>query len=233
MSKSTFLIRWIAALVMLGVGLSLSCGHDPQLIRIAVSPQNITVAGTPAIIYTAVGYYKGSQTTKDLTSQVTWKASTPSIAAFSDTTHPNYLIPTGTGCGANLGVTAAIYKNPTNPTSGQAVLGSATVNVECGTPVDFSLSANPTTVTVSAGNTASYTISVLVKSGSPTVNLQVTSGLPPGVSASFNPPSVTGTSFSTLTITIGPGIAPGTYHPKITGNDESGSLGLPLTLTVT
>jgi hypothetical protein len=230
-----FLFRWIAALVILGVALSLSCGHDSQLIRIAVSPQNITVAGTPTIIYTAVGYYKGTQTTKDVTSQVTWKASTPSIAAFSDTTHPNYLIPTGTGCGANLGVTAVIYKNPTNPSSGQAVLGSATVNVECGAPggVDFSLSSNPTTVTVSAGSTATYTISVLVKSGSPTVNLQVTSGLPPGVSAGFNPPSVTGTAFSTLTITIGPGITPGTYHPKVTGNDESGSLGLPLTLTVT
>jgi hypothetical protein len=230
-------LRWIAALSVVGAMLaSLSCGGGGlQLTRIAVLPQNITVAGTPTIIYTAIGHYKNSQTTQDITGQVVWKTSAPSIADFSDPTHPNYLIPTGSGCGANIGVTASVYQNSQNPSSGPAVVGPATINIQCGTGsgIDFGLSSNPTSVTASAGSQATYTISVLIKSGNPTVDLQVTSGLPAGATASFNPPSVTGTSFSTLTISIAAGTAPTTYHPKVTGTDASGSLSLTVNLTVT
>jgi len=41
---------------------------------------------------------------------------------------------------------------------------------------------------------------------------------------------VTGTAFSTLTISTAPGTAAGTYHPKFTGTDGSGALTLVLTL---
>jgi len=231
-----FSLRGVAPLVMLVASLvSLSCGGGgPQLTRIAILPQNITVAGTPTIIYTAVGHYQGTQTTKDISTQVTWLTSTPSIVAFSDPSHPNYLIPTGSGCGANLGVQAVIYNDPRNPSAGTAVIGSATLNVQCGTgsAVDFGLSSNPNSVTVSAGSTATYTISVLAISGNPTVSLHVT-GLPSGAIANFNPPSVTGTSFSTLTISTAPTTLQGTYHPKITGSDASGSLSAGVSLTIT
>lgn len=166
--------------------------------------------------------------------QVVWQSSVPSIADFSDPTHPNYLTPSGTGCGTNVGIKAVVYKDPKDPSS-PAIFGSANVNVQCatGSGLDFGLSAAPTSVTVSAVSTATYTINVVVNSGSPTVDLQFVGGLPSaGSTASLNPSSVTGTAFSTLTISTAPGTAPGTYHPKITGTDGSGALTLVLTLIV-
>lgn len=233
---SAFLSRCAAAVVTACALITfLSCGGggDPALARINILPPTITVAGTPTIIYTAIGHYQNSQTTQDITDKVLWQTSTPSIVAFSDPTHPNNLIPTGTGCGSNIGVTASVFQNPSDPSSGQAVIGTATVSVQCGTGggVDFGLSSNPTSLTASAGSQAVYNISVLVKSGSPTVDLQV-AGLPTGSTAGFNPSSVTGSSFSTLTITVGPGVASGTYHPRITGTDASGSLNMTVTLVV-
>jgi len=231
-----FLCRGIAVSVILGATLTcLSCGGggDPALMRITVLPPTITVAGTPTIIYTAIGHYQNSQTTQDITNQVTWQTSTPSIVAFSDPTHPNYLIPTGAGCGSNIGVTASVAQNPSDPSSGQTVIGTASMSVQCGTGsgVDFGLSSNPTFLTASPGSQATYNISVLVKSGSPTIDLQV-AGLPSGSTAAFSPSSVTGSSFSTLTITVGSGATSGTYHPRVTGTDASGSLNLTVTLIV-
>ena len=114
------------------------------------------------------------------------------------------------------------------------MIGTATVSVQCGTGggVDFGLSSNPTSLTASAGSQAIYNINVLVKSGGPTGDLQVAGGLPAGSTAAFNPASVTGSSFSTLTITVGPGATSGTYHPRIIGTDASGSLNMPVTLIV-
>jgi hypothetical protein len=233
---STSLLRGIAALVVAGAMLVwLSCGGgNPPLKSITILPSKVSVAGTPTIIYTAIGHYKRTQTTQDITSQVVWQSSVPSIADFSDPTHPNYLTPSGTGCGTNVGIKAVVYKDPKDPSS-PAIFGSANVNVQCatGSGLDFGLSAAPTSVTVSAGSTATYTINVVVNSGSPTVDLQFVGGLPSaGSTASLNPSSVTGTAFSTLTISTAPGTAPGTYHPKITGTDGSGALTLVLTLIV-
>src|SRR5262245_66623420 len=114
---TTLLLRGIAALGVVGATwLSLSCGGGGklQLARISIVPQNVTVAGTPTIIYTAVGHYSQSTQTKDITSQVQWQTSAPSIVAFSDPTHPNYLLPTGTGCGSNLAILAIVYKDPSH-----------------------------------------------------------------------------------------------------------------------
>lgn len=124
-------------------------------------------------------------------------------------------------------------KDPKDTTSG-AIFGSASVNLQCATSgLDFGFTAAPTAVTVSAESTAMCQINVVVNNGSPTVDLQFVGGLPSaGSTASLTPPSVTGTAFSTLTISTPPGTTPGTYHPKITGTDGSGSLTLVLTLVV-
>lgn len=233
-SMRIFLLRGVAALSLLGASLvSLSCGNQ-QLLRIQVLPANIIVAGTPTIIYQAVGHYSKTQNTKDITSQVAWKTSTPTIVAFSDPTHPNYLIPTGTGCGANIAVTASMLNNPNDPASGTSLIGPATVNVQCGTPtagVDFGLTSTPTTVTASPGSTANYSILVVVKNGNPTIELQV-SNLPAGATAVFTPPTVSGTTTSNLAVTTVPGTPAQTYHMKVTGTDSSGSLTLNLSLIV-
>ncbi|MBO0912292.1 MAG: hypothetical protein J2P13_10910, partial [Acidobacteria bacterium] len=228
----SFLFRGMAVVIIVGATLiSLSCGNSPQLRTIAVLPQAVNVAGTPTIVYTAVGHYANSKTTttKDLTGQVTWKSSIPDIVAFSDPAHPNWLIPTGQNCGANIGVTATM-----TPNSGKAIVGAATVNVQCDTAgVDFALSTDQNSVTASAGSTANFNISVVVKSGgSPTIDLTA-GGLPNGATASFASPTLTGGGVSKLSIFTTAGLTPpGTYRLKVTGTDASGILNLTVTLVV-
>src|SRR5262249_33220051 len=116
-----------------------SCGNDSRLVSITVSPQNITIGGVscstspcqPTVQYTAFGFYNHGGKPKDITSQVLWTTSTPSILQFQSSP-AGLLAPTGNGCGTNLGVTASVYSNPNNPTSGNIISGSAVVSVNCG-----------------------------------------------------------------------------------------------------
>src|SRR5205807_370610 len=81
---------------------------------------------------------------------------------------------------------------------------------------DFSLSASPSSQTVSQGDSASYTLSI-TRSGSftATVTLSV-SGLPAGATASFSPNPATGNS--SLTINTNEQVTPqGSYVLTITG----------------
>src|SRR5205807_2132571 len=68
---------------------------------------------------------------------------------------------------------------------------------------DFSIAANPTSLSLVQGASGTSTISTAVTSGSAqTVNLYVT-GVPNGASASLNPTSVTAGGSSTLTVNTG------------------------------
>ncbi len=91
-----------------------------------------------------------------------------------------------------------------------------------GSRADFSLSAAPPSQSVVAGAKATYTATVAALNGfSGTAGFSV-SGLPPGVTAGFNPATVTGSGSSTLTLTTTSGASAGTYPLTITGT--SGSL---------
>jgi hypothetical protein len=95
---------------------------------------------------------------------------------------------------------------------------------------DFSLSATPASATVAPGGSATYSVSVLASGGfSGAVALSV-SGLPTGASATFNPPSVTGSGSSVLTVTASGSTPAGTSTLMING--ISGSLGHALTTTL-
>ena len=94
----------------------------------------------------------------------------------------------------------------------------------CGGSVtnDFSITATPSTVTVTAGGSGTSAISTAVTSGSAqSVNLSA-SGLPSGASASFNPPSITAGNSSTLSLNSGTAAA-GTYPLIINGTGTSGT----------
>jgi hypothetical protein len=97
-----------------------------------------------------------------------------------------------------------------------------------GTP-DFSLSANPNTVTITQGTSGTSTITVQPLNGfSGSVTLSA-SGLPSGVTAGFVPNPTTSTS--TLTLTASATAATGTVTVTITG--VSGSLTHTTTLQLT
>ncbi|MCU1461164.1 MAG: hypothetical protein JWO37_1239 [Acidimicrobiales bacterium] len=104
----------------------------------------------------------------------------------------------------------------------------------CGAPAtnDFSMSANPASVTVTAGNPGSSTISTTLVAGSAeTVNLTA-SGAPAGVTASLSPTSVTAGGTSTLSLTTTSAAAAGTYPITVTGTAASATHTTTVNLTV-
>jgi len=98
---------------------------------------------------------------------------------------------------------------------------------------DFSVSLSPASGSVTAGGSATATVSTAVTSGSAqTVSLSA-SGAPSGVSVSFNPASVTAGNSSTMTISTASSTVAGTYPLTVTGSAPSGSHSTSYSLTVT
>jgi subtilase family serine protease len=98
---------------------------------------------------------------------------------------------------------------------------------------DFSVSVNPTNVSVAAGSNATATVATAVTSGSSESVALSASGLPSGVTASFSPSTVNSGSSSTLTFTASSAAAAGNYSITITGTASTGSHTTTLTLSVT
>jgi hypothetical protein len=235
------------AAIMITAALSLSCARNHDLEFIEVTPQTETLGiacsgplptdCAPTTNYTAIGHYIHPDSTQDVTSMVTWTTSNPDLIAFADSSHPNVLFPTGLGCGTGLQVQATL-----NVDSGNTKIGTATVNVNCGATggsgsgsggIDFSLTPNTVSQTVSPGGSAVYSIEVNVLSNSPTVGLNVNlNNLPSGISASLAPTSVTAPGFSQLTLTASPTQAANTYTVQIQGTDASGSAATQVNLVV-
>ena len=103
---------------------------------------------------------------------------------------------------------------------------------------DFSISASPSSLTMNRFGSASTTITITSLSGfSGTVSLS-TGTLPAGVTASFNPTSVTvasgGSGTSTLTFNgHGGGTATGTFTVTVTGTSGGLTHSTTITLTIT
>ncbi|WP_240506148.1 M28 family peptidase [Thermoactinospora rubra] len=97
---------------------------------------------------------------------------------------------------------------------------------------DFSLAANPSSGTVTAGQQATTQIVTQTTAGTPqTVNLSA-SGLPTGATATFNPAGVTSGNSSTLTIATSGSTPAGTYQVTVTGTGETGAHTTVFALTV-
>ncbi|WP_433412002.1 M4 family metallopeptidase [Microtetraspora malaysiensis] len=82
---------------------------------------------------------------------------------------------------------------------------------------DFSVSLNPASATVTAGQQTTTTVATQTTSGSAQSVALTASGLPAGVTASFNPSSVTSGGSSTLTLTTSTTTASGQYSIAVTG----------------
>jgi hypothetical protein len=96
----------------------------------------------------------------------------------------------------------------------------------------FTLSATPTSTTVAAGGTGTYTVTLTQGSGfSGTVTFSV-SGLPTGATGSFNPPSLTTSGSTTLSIPTLASTPAGSYTLTITGTSGQASNTATVTLVV-
>jgi hypothetical protein len=167
---------------------------------------------------------------------VSLSTSTPSVTGLTATVNPTSGTPTYTSTlsiSTTTSTPAGSYTITVTGTSG-ALTHSATYSLTVTAPAspDFSISASPSSLSMSKSGSTSTTVTITSLNGfSGTVTLS-TSALPTGVSASFNPASVTGGSgTSTLTFTgSGPGTQTGVFTITITGT--SGSLTHSTTVTL-
>lgn len=98
---------------------------------------------------------------------------------------------------------------------------------------DFSISANPSSLSIAQGSSGTSTVSTAVTSGSAgTINL-TTSVSPAGPTASLNPTSITAGSSSTLTVSVGSSVAAGSYTVTVTGTEGSVVHSTSVAVTVT
>ena len=95
---------------------------------------------------------------------------------------------------------------------------------------DFSISAAPPSQSVPKGLSTSYTVTVTPSGGFNGVVTFGVSGLPGNATGTFNPPSVTGSGSSTLTVATKKSTPKGTFTLTITGT--SGSLTHSTTVTL-
>ncbi len=161
--------------------------------------------------------------------------------------------------GLPTGVTAVFSPNPTSTTStltltasATATTGTATVTITgtsgslnatttvsltvnaAGTP-NFTVSASPSSLTITQGGNGTSTITVTSQNGFNSATTLSASGLPSGVTAAFSPNPVTppanGTVTSTLTLTASATATTGTATVTVTGT--SGSLNHSTTIALT
>ena len=110
---------------------------------------------------------------------------------------------------------------------------SATYQVSSGAAPDFGITAPPS-VTIQQGSSAPLTIGSTVSDGfSSPVSLSI-SGLPPGVTASFNPSTfpAPGSGSSTVTLTVNSAVVTGTYKLMISGSGGGVMHSAAISLTV-
>jgi len=135
-----------------------------------------------------------------------------------------YGLPTLASINHTFDTSTPLTNNSTNgapfpPRDGNAATGNLTQCFTFTSSPTFSLSANPTSVTVQQGSNGTSTITAAISGGFSSAIALSASGLPSGVTASFNPSSIAapGSGTSTLTLTASSSAAVGAYTITITG----------------
>jgi subtilase family serine protease len=193
---------------------------------LSASPSSITVtqggSGSSTIVVTPANSFSGSVSlsASGLPSGVT------ASFATNPTTSTSLLTLTSSAAAATGTATITI----TGTSGSLAHSTSVTLTVNAGaTPPDFSLSAFPTAVTIAQGTAGGSTVTVTPANGfSGNVTLSA-SGLPSGVTASFNPDPTTTTS--ALTLSASATAVTGNFTVTILGT--SGSLTHTATVSLT
>ena len=207
-------------------GVSLSAPIAPQpTFSLSTSPNSVTIvqgtSGASTISVAPLNGFNGnvSLSASGLPSGVTASFNPTSTASTSTLTlTASSTAATGTVTLTVTGTSASLTKITTV---------SLTVNPQG----NYSLSASPNSMTIVQGTSGASTITVSPQNGfNSSVSLSA-SGLPSGVTASFNPNSTTGTS--TLTLTASSAAATGTVTATVTGTSGGLTSTTTVTLTVT
>jgi len=206
----------------------------------AVSPASLTFANQ------MVSTTSATQTVK-LTNSGTAALSISSISItgdFSQTNTCGTSLAAGGSCALNIAFTpiTAGTRTGTLTIADNAANGNPQTVSLTGAGVDFAVSGSPSSVTITAGSTASYTATVSALGGNLSVAISLTcsSGLPAASSCSFSPTSVSpgsGSASSTLKISTTArhgktGTPAGTYTVTLQGASGSRTHTTTVTLKV-
>jgi hypothetical protein len=153
--------------------------------------------------------------------------------------NPNPIASPGNGSATmtiNVGANTSLGTYPITVTgNGGGVQHSTTVTLTVTDPPDYTISANPSAVTIVQGGQGSSTVTTTVVGGfNSAINLSA-AGVPSGTSVNFNPNPIAapGNGSATMTINVGATTAVGTYPITITGSGGGVQHSTTVTLTVT
>ncbi|HTS35408.1 MAG TPA: protease pro-enzyme activation domain-containing protein [Candidatus Solibacter sp.] len=207
-------------------------GATTQSFTLSASPSSVTINqggnGTSTITVTDVGGFTGSVTlaASGLPSGVT--------AGFSPnpTTGTSTLTLTASST-ATTGTATVTITGTSGSLSAQTTV-SLTVNAT-GT-ANFTIGASPSSLTITQGGNGTSTITITSQNGFNSATALTASGLPSGVTAAFNPTSVTppanGSATSVLTLTASSTATTGNATVTVTGTSGSLSHSTTIALTV-
>lgn len=195
---------------------------------LSASPSTITLvqgaSGPSTINVTAINGYSGSVGLTVLSgcpSGATCSLNPTSVTPGSPST---LTINTGTAAAGTYTLTVKGADGTLTHTT------TVSLTIQASTP-DFSLSVNPTSLTVNKPSGGSVTVTVTRLAGNPSVALSVT-GLPSGATASFRPATVSAPGTSVLTIDTKGNTPRGTSTLTISGSANGVAHTIPLTLIV-
>jgi Pro-kumamolisin, activation domain len=205
------------------VSLTVSSGSTPSF-TISASPASVTIAqgssGTSKVSTTVAGGFDSAiaLSASGLPSGVTASFNPSSIAA------PGSGSSTLTLTASSSAATGTYTVTITGTGGGLTHTTTVALTVSTGSTPSFTLTANPTSVTVQPGSTGTSTITAAISGGFNGAIALSSSGEPSGVTASFSPTSIPapGSGTSTMTLTVSSSAVAGTYTINVIGTGTGG-----------
>ena len=200
---------------------------------LAASPSTLSIAqgssGTSTISTTISGGFSSAValSVSGLPSGVTASFSPSSIAAPGSGSSTLTLTVASTAAAGSSTITI------TGSGGGITHTTTITLNVMSSTTPDFTVSASPSTPSISIGTSGQVSITTAIFGGFNSTITFTAFGMPSGVTASFSPSSIAapGAGAATLTLTVSSSTAPGTYSIMVIGSSGFNRTA-PVTLTV-
>ncbi len=172
----------------------------------------ITNGVAQTVALTATGLPGGATAAFAPPSIQSGQSSTLTLTAGAATAPGTYTVTvTGTGTGVSHTVTVSFVVTAAN---------------------DFSITANPSSLTMAPSSNGTVSIDTAVTAGSAQSIALTASGLPTGVTAAFSPSSVNAGTSSSLTLTADATAQPGSYTVTVTGTGASATHTTTVALTI-
>ena len=204
-----------------------SCGGD---FTISASPTTLSIqqgsSGTSTISTTVVG----SAGTVSLSAGVSPSGPTASLSQAAVSAGSSSTLTVNVGASVATGA-YTVTVTGTEGTNTHSTTVTVTVTA-LPPPPDFTISANPTSLSIQQGSIGTSTIGTTIVGSAGTVSLTA-AVLPSGPTASLSLAAVSAGNSSTLTVNVGASVATGTYTVTVTGSEGTNTHSTTVTVTVT